>query len=70
IIAVQKNVGLDVGLGGQRTLEKPRLALAMDSGILKVVKAKNWKTEKNPNGLKTNFKLVNGCKFIQQGKWA
>ena len=63
IVAIQKNPGTDTGLGGFRTLEKPRLALAMRPGSLKIVKAKNWKTSNNPNGLEFNFKLVQGCKF-------
>jgi hypothetical protein len=67
IIAIQKNPGRDVGLGGHRSLEKPRLALAISSGLLKIVKAKNWKNQEvNPNGMEFEFKLVNGCKFIEQ----
>jgi len=64
VVAIQKNKGTDQGLGGARTLEKPRLYLAMESGKIKIVKAKNWKTETNPNGLEIDFKLVQGCKFI------
>ncbi|MFC1534408.1 bifunctional DNA primase/polymerase [Thermodesulfobacteriota bacterium] len=69
VVALQKNKNTDTGLGGYRSLEKPRLALAMSPGTLKIVKAKNWRTEKNPNGLQVDFKIVNGCKFIQQGNW-
>ena len=69
IVAIQKNKGTDMGLGGFRTLEKPRLALAMDSGKLKIVKAKNWASPINPNGTEIEFKLVNGCEFIAQGIW-
>lgn len=69
IIAIQKNKGLDVGLGGYRSLEKPRLALAMSPGKLKIVKAKNWRTQENPNGLQVDFKLVQGCVLIQDGSW-
>jgi hypothetical protein len=69
IVALQKNPGNDTGLGGYRTLEKPRLALSIDSGVLKIVKAKNWRTEENPNQKQIKFKLVNGCNLIEQGKW-
>lgn len=69
IVAIQKNPGTDTGLGGYRGLEKPRLYLAMSPGKLKIGKAKMWATTKNPNGLETSFKIVDGCKFIQIGGW-
>ncbi len=69
IVAIQKNKGTDTGLGGFRTLEKPRLALAMSPGTLKIVKAKNWKTFENPNGLELEFKLAQGCKFFTDKGW-
>ncbi len=69
IIALQKNAGTDMGLGGFRTLEKPRLALAMAPGRLKIVKAKNWKTPDNPNGKEVHFKIVQGCNLIQTKGW-
>ena len=67
IIALQKNPNSTVGLGGFRTLEKPRLALAVDAGILRIEKAKNWKTLENPNGMEKPFKLVQGIKLIDNG---
>jgi len=69
IIALQKNPGVDVGLGGFRGLEKPRLYLSMSAGVLKIVKAKNWRTSENPNGKQTRFKIAEGCKLFQQGNW-
>lgn len=69
IVAIQKNPGTDVGLGGFRGLEKPRLYLAMGKGKLKIVKAKNWATPNNPNGLEVNFKIIDGCKLIKAGDW-
>ena len=69
IVALQKNRGTDMGLGGFRSLEKPRLALAMSPGVLKIVKAKNWKNAENPNGKEVHFKIVNGCDFIQTKDW-
>jgi len=69
IVALQKNPGSDVGLGGFRSLEKPRLALAMGHGYLKIVKGKNWATEKNPKDLQVNYKIVQGCRFVQTKDW-
>jgi len=69
IVALQKNKGCDTGLGGFRSLEKPRLYLSMESGTLKIIKAKNWRGSENPNGKQICFKVVNGCKFIQTKGW-
>lgn len=69
IVALQKNRGTDLGLGGGRSLEKPRLYMALEPSKLKIVKAKNWKTDQNPNGLEMKFKTVNGCELIPQGNW-
>ena len=71
IVAVQKrDPNSDDPLGGKRGLEKPRLVLAMRNGSIKIVKAKNWKTGQNPNGLQAGFKLVQGCKFLRTSEWA
>ncbi len=68
IIALQKKTGVDTGRGGEFTLEKPRLYLAMDSGTIKIVKGKNWaNNEINPNTLSWTFKLVGGARFIETG---
>lgn len=65
IIALQKKAGEDLGRGGAFSLEKARLYLSLDSGTLKVVKAKNWaRPGENPNGMVFRFKLVDGCKFL------
>lgn len=70
LIAIQKNGGRDEGLGGARGLEKPRLYLAMDSGRLKIVKAKSWvDSHNNPNGQAVKFKIVDGCKFVIESLW-
>jgi len=66
IIAIQKkDPKCDDPLGGKRALEKPRLALSMSNGRIKIIKAKNWATQDNPNGMIFKFKLVNGCKFLR-----
>jgi hypothetical protein len=59
----------ELGRGGSFSLEKPRLYLSMDSGKLKIVKAKLWKhPEINPNGWEYEFKLAAGCRFVVT-KW-
>ena len=68
IIAVQRNKGADFGLGGQRTMEKARLVINISPGSMQITKAKNFiNPEINPNWMKVNFKLVNGCRFVMQG---
>ena len=69
IIALQKNRGTDLGLGGFRSMEKARLYLAMEPGKIKIVKAKNWATNTNPNGLQLEFKLIQGCQFQVVSDW-
>lgn len=75
IIAIQKKASTkkdqqDYARGGELTLEKPRLYLAMDRGKIKIVKAKAWRHhDRNPNGLIRLFKLVSGWKFLPQGDW-
>ncbi len=69
VIALQKNRDSDVGLGRFRGLDKARLYLAMERGRLRIVKAKNWATSKNPAGLEIRFKIADGCKFIQESGW-
>jgi hypothetical protein len=70
IIAIQKKVGQDQGVGGMQTLIKPRLALSMESGSIKIVKAKNWRNPMdNPNNKVLKFKIVQGCNFIQTNDW-
>ena len=60
---IQKKRKAELGRGAEFSEERARLYLSMDNGKLKIVKAKNWKTEVNPNGIGYTFKLVDGCKF-------
>jgi hypothetical protein len=70
IIAIQKDKNKEYGLGATRGLEKARLYLSMNTGELKIIKAKNWSNpENNPNGMVLNFKLYQGCKFTPKGDW-
>jgi len=65
IVGLQKNPNQDTGLGGWRSMEVTRLAIALDWGRCKIVKAKNWvDPEKNPNNWVISFKLIDGCRII------
>lgn len=65
IVAIQKKDRARLGRGAEFGLEKPKLYVTMDSGVLTIIKAKDWRDKKiNPNGMTAKFKLVNGCKFI------
>ncbi len=71
VIALQKPRLRDVARGGESTLDRPRLYLSMGNGQIKIVKCKNWANdERNPNGLSLEYKIVQGCKFIQQSDWS
>jgi hypothetical protein len=75
VIALQKKASTkketnDYGRGGEVNIEKPRLYLSMDRGVMKIVKAKIWRKEGvNPNGLTRGFKLISGFKFHPTGDW-
>lgn len=69
LIALQKNPDKVYGRGGALSIEKARLYLTIDPGKVKIVKAKNWRTEVNPNGLFKTFKLVGGAKFVSESSW-
>ena len=59
----------EYGRGGSFGLEKPRIYLAIDNGIIKIVKAKNWRGKENPNGLIKKFKLIQGWDFMETSGW-
>ena len=61
ICNIQKNPGQDTGLGGYRTLEICRLALAVDYGKAKIVKAKSVRyPDKNPYMCFKKFEIYDG----------
>jgi len=69
-ISMQKPRGRDDAVGGERTRDLARLYLAMSPGLIKIIKAKNWRNSMiNPNGLERHFKLRDGCFFHPQGEW-
>ncbi len=54
-----------LGYGGDTTLKRASLYLAMDKGHIEIVKGKSWvDNTQNPDGMAWDFKLVNGCKFV------
>jgi hypothetical protein len=64
IVAIQKPSGRDTGVGGARTLDKARLYMAIEPGILKIVKGKIWRNENiNPNGMSIHWNLGGGANF-------
>lgn len=80
IIGLQKNTGYynvktgkwvdrDLGRGGALSIEKSRLYVSMGRGRMKIVKAKNWKGDDNPNGKMIEFKLYKGNEFSTVGYW-
>ena len=69
IIAIQKPVGRDEGVGGQNTKNLSRLYIAMSSGKAKIVKGKMWASIVNPDGMSVEFKLVGGANFQVKNRW-
>ena len=64
IVAIQKPPGRDTGIGGARTLDKARLYMAIEPGVLKIVKGKLWKQDcVNPNGMSIRWTLAGGAVF-------
>lgn len=69
IIALQKNLGAEWGIGKDRTKEKARFYLTMGQGKLTIKSAKNWAKETvNPVGKEFKYKLVKGAKFVHLNK--
>ncbi len=75
VIALQKKRGTDIGRGGEATLEKPRLAVALSEDrekgrmTAKIVKAKHYR-ERNPAGLEKDFVIRRrGTKIIEVSDW-
>ena len=69
VIGLQKNPGVSVAKGGWGSAEKARLYLSMESGVMEIIKGKNWADTQNPKGLKMTFKLRHGAEFIQTSGW-
>lgn len=69
IVAIQTKTGTDMPLGGQRALEKARLAISLKAGskaepnTATILKCKNRKTDHSMIGLSRFYKLVGGSEF-------
>ena len=64
VVGLQKPAGRDTGIGGARTLDKARLYMSIEPGILKIVKGKIWRQEcVNPNGMSIWWTLGGGANF-------
>ena len=74
IICLQKPKGKDTGRGGDFTLEKARLALALSYAhgvnIAKVVKCKNpLNGDANPQGQEIDYRIVQGSRCDELTSW-
>lgn len=70
IVCLQKNPGQDTGLGGWRSMEVTRLALALDYERVKITVGKNRRDPAvNPRGLVKNFKIRGGYQIIDRHEW-
>jgi hypothetical protein len=70
VIALQKKSGNAFGIGGEGSLEKPRLYITMENHKMTIQKGKIWRQpDYNPNGLVRDYKLVQGCKFLPDSAW-
>lgn len=75
IVALQKGKGKEFGRGADFGMEKPRLYVTMSraadyrGGVAKIIKAKNWKTDQNPNGMMRPFKILRGHEFLTDYPW-
>jgi flagellar hook-basal body complex protein FliE len=63
VIGIQKKAGTDYARGGEFTLEKARLYMALDYNVAKIVKGKNWGIHGNPKDIEFHFNLNKGCMF-------
>ena len=64
LICLQMDKGATYAWGGQKSTDKARIYVTLDGNKLTVIKAKNWASKRNPNGLVRSFKLHNGIKFV------
>jgi hypothetical protein len=73
ILAIQKNPNVQTPLGGYRAMEKARLIVNLESdypgNVAEITKAKNWRTERNPRGMKKTFRLYDGINISETSGW-
>jgi len=74
-VAIQKNMGRELGRGGGLGTEKPRLYLALGrdpethENKIKIIKGKNWSGKQNPNYQALRFKIINGAQLMPTSYW-
>lgn len=66
VVVVQKNKDAEFGLGGQRTIERAKLVVTLDPGIIKILVGKNWQDgiEHSPKGRSWTYKLIGGARIV------
>jgi hypothetical protein len=70
VCCIQKDPKQLYGRGGSFTQEKPVLSLSLDSGTATISKCKEWQENvDNPNNMRYDFKLVDGCRLIKERGW-
>jgi len=71
IIGLQKNPGVNVGLGGYRSIEKARLYVTLDNGCFKIEKGKNLVRPEagKVDGMYIYYNLQKGTDFEIVGDW-
>ena len=68
IIAIQKNSDKKFGLGNELSLDKARLYFTLSPGRIKYAKVKAFSRIDNPQGKEVSFKIVDGCKLINNNE--
>ena len=71
VVGIQKKIGQQhqLGRGAEYSIERARLALAMDKDVVSIMKGKNWKQDVEPDGLRKEFQILNGSKFLERTGW-
>jgi len=69
VIGIQKPSSRDMPIGGEKGLEKARIAIAIDNGRAKILVGKNWATDYNPRGLECRFKIIDGSEIRIAEPW-
>ena len=65
IVALQKNPGADLPLGGNRALDNANLIILLDKGKVTIKDAKYWQDDQeNPVGKSWTYQLVRGAKYV------
>ncbi|MBU0906727.1 MAG: bifunctional DNA primase/polymerase [Nanoarchaeota archaeon] len=69
VIGIQKPSSRDMPIGGEKGLEKARVAIAIDNSRAKILVGKNWATDSNPRGLECSFKIIDGSEMLMSEPW-